>query len=39
MAAKVTGPLVLAQTQINHRGDRKTAFGGETHEMLLESVC
>jgi hypothetical protein len=27
----------LAQAQIDHRGDRKTAFGGETHRLLLQS--
>ena len=34
MAARVTGPL-LWQGQIDHRGDRKAAFGGETHVRLL----
>jgi hypothetical protein len=27
--------IVLAQGQINHGGDRKTAFGCETHRKLL----
>jgi hypothetical protein len=27
---------VLTQGQINHGGDRKTAFGGETHGKLLD---
>jgi hypothetical protein len=29
------GAIVLAQGQINHGGDRKTAFGSETHRKLL----
>src|SRR2546427_4857739 len=29
--------IVLAQGQINHGSDRKTAFGGETHYELLQS--
>jgi hypothetical protein len=28
---------VLAKAQVYHRGDRKAAFGGETHQKLLES--
>ena len=28
-------PGVLAQSQINHGGDRKTAFGSKTHGKLL----
>ena len=31
------GPVVLAQPQVNHRGNRKAAFGGETHHILLEN--
>jgi hypothetical protein len=27
----------LAQAQIDHRSDRKTAFGGKTHRWLLQS--
>src|SRR5690606_38093041 len=29
------GAVALAQGQINHRGDRKTALGGKTHRKLL----
>ena len=29
--------VVLAQCQVNHRGDRKTAFGCKTHYELLQS--
>ena len=29
------GTIVLAQGQVDHRGDRETAFGGETHGKLL----
>ena len=29
------GTIVLAQSQVNHGGDRKTAFGCETHRKLL----
>ena len=29
------GAAVLAQAQINHRGDRKAAFGREAHNKLL----
>ncbi|KAF5292743.1 hypothetical protein FQR65_LT20226 [Abscondita terminalis] len=31
------GAIVLAQGQIDHGSDRKTAFGGETHYELLQS--
>jgi hypothetical protein len=29
-------PSSLPQPKINHRGDRKTAFGGKTHGKLLK---
>jgi hypothetical protein len=28
---------ILAKAQVDHRCDRKTAFGGEAHHKLLES--
>jgi hypothetical protein len=30
------GAIALAQTQIDHRGDREPAFGSETHRKLLQ---
>src|SRR5450631_1788897 len=31
------GPGVLAQREVDHGGDGKTAFGGQTHGVLLKT--